>query len=177
MCRARDSASQGLAREAAPAWRYSMASAAQNRELRQSSSDGLPNVPPLPTVAEALPRSSLRSLQSPCLQNITYLRHVPAYRPSIMGKLTSTIGIPIKLLNEAQVSNKSRTREVQADQIYCAGSCCYFRAHLRPGVPRKAARRYFFPRHPRLLHPPNLAYLDAHSSNTYTNSSSQPKTT
>ena len=68
-----------------------------------------------------------------------------------MGKLTSTIGIPIKLLNEAQVSRRCKTVYLEIRLILCAGPCCHTRAHLWPSIPWKATRRYGLRSFPVLL--------------------------
>lgn len=57
-----------------------------------------------------------------------------------MGKLTSTIGIPIKLLNEAQVRISTVSiSEVWRVNILRVGPCRDSGNHLRPGISGEVA--------------------------------------
>ena len=63
-------------------------------------------------------------------------------RDSILTEMTSTIGIPIKLLNEATVRGLIKFfRQLLYTNVSRLGSCSYSRNHIRSGLPWQTIRR------------------------------------
>lgn len=87
-----------------------------------------------------------------------------------MGKLTSTIGIPIKLLNEAQVSNKPRQEKHKLTRNSAQGHVVTLELTSGQVYRGKLLEGILTLNHPHAFLPRNSAYPDAHSFSIHTNS-------